>query len=303
MKKEIEAFLNSLVVKNGSPHTLRNYSLDLACFVKFLHAREQGPPSLEKIDRKTVRDFLLKLTEEKKSRRTLARRTSALRSFFRFCQKQDLIEESPLLNLATPKIEKSLPRSLSYQEVERLLAAPDLSSYLGLRDRTIMELFYSSGLRISELAAMDRKDLDREELTIRLKGKGKKERIIPITQSAAKWLDSYLGHAGRHLDEGDHKKAADLEAIFLNREGTRLTTRSIDRRFAHYLLKSGLAGKITPHTIRHTIATHWLENGMDIKTIQLLLGHECLSTTTIYTQVSTKLKKKVFEKSHPRASQ
>jgi integrase/recombinase XerC len=155
----------------------------------------------------------------------------------------------------------------------------------------MMELFYSSGLRLSELVALNIGDFNETEKTVKLKGKGKKERIVPITENAARLLVLYLNHVDR--------SASDREAIFLNRFGKRLSARSIDRQFKTYLKMSGLSTKVTPHTIRHTIATHWLENGMDLKTIQVLLGHSSLATTQIYTQVSTKLKKEVYDKAHP----
>jgi len=164
-----------------------------------------------------------------------------------------------------------------------------------------MELFYSSGLRISELVAVNKEDINFEQYLIKLKGKGKKERIVPITPHAAHWIREYLNHPERYTEINGHQAEMDPHAVFLNRFGTRLTTRSIDRHFDNYLKKSGLSGRITPHTIRHTIATHWLQNGMDLKTIQTILGHSSLTTTTIYTQVSPKLKQEVHEKSHPRA--
>lgn len=155
-------------------------------------------------------------------------------------------------------------------------------------------------LRVNELASLDRENFDPDALLIKLKGKGKKERIVPITKNAATWISSYLNAQERVSPTQGHHPEQDHEAIFLNFLGTRLTTRSIDRSFKQYITSSGLAGKATPHTIRHTIATHWLENGMDLKTIQLLLGHSTLATTTIYTHVSSKLKKKAHKKAHPR---
>jgi integrase/recombinase XerC len=212
-----------------------------------------------------------------------------------------LIAANPMEEIDSPKLEKRVPFSMSYEQVQHFFNQPDLNEYLGFRDRCIMELFYSSGLRVSELVALNRSDLDPQNLLVRLKGKGKKERVIPITKNAADWVQSYLNHAERHRETDGHLAQVDAEAIFLNRMGTRLTTRSVDRKFDKYLAASGFAGKVTPHTIRHTIATHWLENGMDLKTIQLLLGHTSLATTTIYTHVSPKLKKEVYDKAHPRA--
>lgn len=306
--------------KNASDHTIRNYAIDLNTLKNFLeekilHQEESllkishlGKPPLEpfafplsSIDKKTIRAFQHALSEKKTNRRTLVRRLSSLRTFFRYCMNRKLITQNPFDEIENPKIEKRIPTSLTFAEVERLFLQPDLSNYMGFRDRVIMELFYSSGLRVSEVVLLDRRDFNPEELVMRLHGKGKKERAVPITKNAAEWIIKYLEHPERHLEIDGHAPQRDPQAIFLNRNGTRLTTRSIDRKFDKYLTMSGLSGNVTPHTIRHTIATHWLENGMDLKTIQMLLGHESLSTTTVYTHVSTKLKREVYDKAHPRA--
>ncbi len=311
MIKAAYQFLEYLrTMKNASEHTIRNYAIDLNSLKNFLEddsptdkirfdrpysAHENPSPlSLAQIDRKTLRRFLAELTENNIQKRTIVRRISSLRTFFKYCVRQKLLEASPAEELESPKLDKRIPVSLSYDNVQRLFEQPDTTNYLGFRDRCIMELFYSSGLRVSELVALNRSDLDPQALLVHLKGKGKKERVIPITKNAADWITSYLEHAER-------PKNCDPKAIFLNRLATRLTTRSVDRKFDKYLKQSGLADNITPHTIRHTIATHWLENGMDLKTIQLLLGHTSLATTTIYTHVSPKLKKEVYDKAHPRA--
>ena len=173
------------------------------------------------------------------------------------------------------------------------MTQPDIANYLGLRDRAMMELFYSSGLRLSEMTGLSKGDFDEKNLILNIFGKGKKQRQTPITKTAAEWLLRYLN--------APEREAKDPKALFLNHRGKRLTPRSVDRNFVHYLKASGLSRRITPHTIRHTIATHWLENGMDLKTIQMLLGHNSLATTTIYTHVSTKLKREVYDKTHPRA--
>lgn len=289
--ESVERFLEHLkVVKNASPHTLRNYGIDLALFGDYL---ENAKINLQSIDRKTLRGFLAKLSEQKQNKRTIARRLSSLRSFFKYAHSNALITANPAEELESPKLDKKIPVSMNYQQVEHLFSQPDTSTYLGFRDRTMMELFYSSGLRVSELTGLNHADFDAKSLTLKLKGKGRKERIVPITNNAAKWLNEYINHPER-IEE-------DAEAIFLNKHGTRLSVRSVDRKFDQYLTESGLSGKITPHTIRHTIATHWLERGMDLKTIQVLLGHSSLTTTTIYTQVSPKLKKKVYDEAHPRA--
>lgn len=307
------AYLEHLrTVKNASVHTLRNYAIDLNALRNHLDpdtpkiTPNGSPPadealSLSMIDRKVMREFLAKLDEAGASRRTIVRRLSSLRSFFKFAHAKGFINHNPMESIESPKLDKRIPPSLSYDQVQLLFDQPDTASYLGFRDRCIMELFYSSGLRVSELTALNRTDFDAEELLVRLRGKGKKERLIPITPNAGEWLEAYLDHPERHRNTDGHLSQVDSEAVFLNRLGTRLTSRSVDRNFDKYLTMSGLSGKITPHTIRHTIATHWLESGMDLKTIQLLLGHSSLSTTTIYTHVSPKLKKEVYDAAHPRA--
>lgn len=320
-------FLEHLkIARNASIHTIRNYAIDLNALKDFLETEELkmdralcGPKIqydqnlsqrdktldshllLETICRKTIRNFLAHLNQHQANRKTIVRRLSSLRTFFKYAFTHEYITQNPAEDLETPKIDKKIPNSLSYDQIQRIFETPDTTSYLGYRDRTIMELFYSSGLRVSELVGLNRSDLDLPSMLIRLRGKGKKERVVPITRNAAEWIQSYLNHAERHVDCDDHQAQQDLNAVFLNKWGTRLSPRSVDRNFDKYMIASGLAGKATPHTIRHTIATHWLENGMDLKTIQVLLGHSSLATTTIYTQVSTNLKKKVYDEAHPRA--
>lgn len=284
-----DRFLTHLRLSKGvSEHTLRGYSIDFRSFAAFSQVR-----SLSDISKRLVRRYLADLYEKKVSNRTVLRRLSALRSFYRFAMREKIVSENPLEEVESPKKEKRLPSFLTYDQVEILFAQPDTSNYLGFRDRAIMELFYSSGLRLSELVGLDRKRFDSKNLLLTIHGKGKKIRQTPITASAAQWILDYLNHPEREEKES--------QAIFLNRWGSRLSARSVDRSFAAYLRRSGLSDRITPHTIRHTIATHWLEKGMDLKTIQLLLGHASLSTTTIYTHVSPKLKREVYEKTHPRA--
>ncbi len=301
-EKAVDRFLEHLnVVKNTSEHTVRNYSIDLNTLKSYLEKESDSPLLIETIDRKRLRSFIAHLSAHNKSKATIARHISCLRSFFKYAFLQKLISINPIEDLESPKLDKKIPVSLSYEQVLRLFDEPDLSTYLGFRDRAIMELFYSSGLRINELASLNRNDFDPKSFLIKLKGKGKKERIVPITKNAADWILKYLNHQERHMVFQGHLAEADPEAVFLNKLGTRLTTRSIDRNFEKHLTASGLSGHITPHTIRHTIATHWLENGMDLKTIQVILGHTSLTTTTIYTQVSTTLKKQTYDKAHPRA--
>ncbi len=229
----------------------------------------------------------------------MLRSLSSLRAFFKYLVKEKLISLNPLDELQRPKLDKTLPRPLTAGEIQLFFEQPDLATLTGLRDRTIMELFYSSGLRLSELAQLSRTDVDLKNRKIRVRGKGKKERVVPLTPNVATWLEKYLENPERYQDGEMHVAQRDDEAIFLNRWGERLSVRSIDRLFREYLQRSGLSNRLTPHVLRHTIATHWLEKGMDLKTIQMLLGHSSLATTTIYTQVSSRLKREVYEKAHP----
>ena len=289
-------------VKNASPHTVRNYRLDLERFEEFsLFFLQEEKIQLKTLSKRLIRAYLAHLHAEGAKKRTILRRLSSLRSFFAYLMQEGSIDANPLEDIERVKLEKTLPVSITYEQVEKFFAQPDIHSYLGLRDRCIMELFYSSGLRISEVVSLNRSHIDVKGRALRILGKGKKERVIPITKSALEWVVSYLEHPQRYMDTTDHQAEKDAGAVFLNKWGKRLTVRSIDRSFQQYLRASGLMEKITPHTIRHTIATHWLEKGMDLKVIQTLLGHSSLATTTIYTHVSPKLKKEVYEKAHPRA--
>ena len=284
----LDRFLSYLKLARGvSQHTLRAYRLDLEGFFEFTKTQT--------ITKSLIRSYLAHLYEKKASPATISRHLSALRSFYKFAMREKLATENPLEEIESPKKAKTLPVSITYNQVEVLFSKPDPSNYLGFRDRAIMELFYSSGLRLSELVGLNRADFDALNGVLNVYGKGKKQRQTPITKTATEWLVNYLNHPERAKTEKDPK------AIFLNKWGKRLTSRSVDRNFATYLKASGFSERITPHTIRHTIATHWLEKGMDLKTIQMLLGHTSLATTTIYTHVSSKLKREVYDKTHPRA--
>lgn len=303
----VEHFLEYLKqVGHFSEHTLRAYRLDLSDFGAFSKKLLQEEGDFEEfffsnLSKRLIRRYLAHLYEKKAKTRTVLRRISSLKSLYKHALREKWVFENPMEEIDSPKKDKRLPVSLEYAQIELLFAQPDLSTYLGFRDRAIMELFYSSGLRLSELAGLNRRDFDMKRNILSIFGKGKKQRQTPITNTAAKWLIDYLNHPERHLATKEHKPEIDKQAIFLNKWGRRLTARSIDRNFASYLQASGLSERVTPHTIRHTIATHWLENGMDLKTIQLLLGHTSLATTTIYTHVSPKLKRAVYDKTHPRA--
>jgi integrase/recombinase XerC len=287
MNECLEDFFSYLKGSKGaSSHTIRAYQTDLRLFVEFA-----GEIALQAVDKKVVRQYLAFMAREGLHKKTISRRLSALRSFFKYFLLEGRVSYNPLDLIMTPKSEKKLPAVVNPEEVALFIAGPDITTYLGVRDRAIIELLYSSGLRVGELVALNRKDVDLCHLWAKVKGKGKKERVVPITKIARDWLYYYLNDSRR--------KQEDSDAIFLNRFGVRITTRSIDRLFQGYLKKAGLAHKVTPHTLRHSVATHLLERGMDLKSIQELLGHAALGTTTIYTQVSVSLKKDSYEKHHP----
>ena len=293
LKDSINKFLLHLeVVRKFSIHTLRNYRQDLKSFIDFVDE--------QKISKHLIRNYLANLNYRGLSKRTISRHLSVVRSFFKFLVKEKKITENPAEDISSPKGKYLLPQILSYNEIEILFSQPNVKKLLGFRDRCIIELFYSSGLRISELAGLNRDDFDFECRSLRIRGKGKKERIVPITKNVSKLIQKYLKHPKRFEEKKPYAEK-DSNAIFLNKWGYRLSTRSIDRLFKSYLRKSGMAANVTPHSIRHSIATHWLEKGMDLKTIQVLLGHSSMSTTTIYTHVSGKLKYREYLATHPRA--
>lgn len=283
MHQEKENFLNYLkTIKNYSSHTIRNYEITLREYLQY--SRSQMTPYC-------IRKFLAHLHVCQKKSRTIMRSIAALRSFSKYLFHKKIIKENPLLNIITPKQSQKIPSFLDFNQIIRLFAQPNTSIYLGTRDRCIMEVIYSSGLRVSELCALNKEDVNIKNLYIKLKGKGKKNRHIPLTEEAAFWITSYLYHKER--------KEIDIDALFLNHKGKRLSTRSVDRFFVSYKRKASIENNLTPHTLRHTIATHLLENGVNIKVIQKFLGHSNLSTTTIYTHVSLRLKEKVYKQSHP----
>jgi integrase/recombinase XerC len=293
-KKEndpIKLYIDHLTwIKKLSEHSLRAYKQDLSDMTLFFKNQD-----ITKLCRKELLSYLGHLQSKGLASKSMQRKISALRSFFSFCQKNNLIEIHPLTDVTGPKIEKRLPQTLSMEQLEALFAQCDVSDLLGLRDRAMMELLYSSALRLSELVGLNLGDISLRDKEMLVRGKGKKERKIPITETAASWIHNYL--------VCPQKKVKDAEALFLNSRGDRITARSVDRNFQRYIKKAGLPSSVTPHTVRHSIATHWLEQGMDLKTIQSLLGHTSLATTTIYTHVSVKFKKEVYDKSHPRAKE
>ncbi|MFA5177167.1 MAG: tyrosine recombinase XerC [Candidatus Omnitrophota bacterium] len=289
MDKYIEKFMRYMEIeKNYSQHTLANYRLDLKDFSKFC-----GELSLEKIDYLLLRKYLAVLKEKNLGNRTVGRHLSALRSFFRFLCREGYLKTNPILMLSSPKLDKHLPSFMTEEEVAKLIesALPkDSRDELGLRNRAILETFYSSGLRISELVALSLDDIDFISGIIKAKGKGKKERVVPVGDIALTALRKYL----------DQRKKQS-SAVFLNKNGKRISTRGVRDVVEKYLKSAGIQRGVSPHTFRHSFATHLLDRGADLRTVQELLGHANLSTTQIYTHLTTEKLKNVYDKAHPHA--
>lgn len=288
--KLINKFINHLKTeRNYSPHTLSNYQRDLRFLINFLKEK--------KIDRSAAREYLLALEKKRYSRRSIARKLSSTRSFFRFLLREKFIEQNPFENLLTPKLPKKLPNFLYPEELKSLLDAPDSKDPRGLRDRAILEVIYGTGLRVTEIIRMNMNDVDYDEGEIKVLGKGSKERIVLFGSHARTALHKYIKEGRPRLVSG--KKAA---ALFINRRGGRLTSRSVERMITFYAKKAGLSKKVTPHTLRHSFATHLLSGGADLRMVQELLGHVSLSTTQVYTHITKERLKEVYDSAHPRAT-
>ncbi len=299
MEKEINKFLNYLnVEKNYSPMTLKSYTGDLHLFLEFLLERKQQG-NWSQLDALAIRAYLAKLNRQRAARKTIARRISALRSFYKYLIRENVVKTNPFAKVRTPKLEKKLPVFLEEFEVEELLALPDLSTALGLRDRAILELLYATGCRVSELVNLTKQRLDLSNQYVLLLGKGNKERLVPIGHPAIRALDNYFRDSREPLMAKYH--AASHDYIFVNSRGTVLTDRSVRRILDKYITLMSLQKHISPHSIRHTFATHLLEHGADLRAVQELLGHASLSTTQIYTHITTDRIAKVYEQHHPRA--
>ena len=287
----VERFLQYQgVERNASDATCRSYAVDLAQFFRFLGHRRLG--ALTPLD---VRRFVAHLSTGQRSRRTIARKLSCLRSFFRFLCREGRLDHNPAQAVPTPRLDRRLPSFLDEQQVARLVEAPTDAKWQGLRDRAILETLYSTGMRVSELTGLNQDDLDEISGTVVVRGKGKKERLCPVGATALRAVRRYL--AARP----SAKKLRVPYAIFVSQKGTRLTARQVDRRLAQYVRQTQLPASISPHSLRHTFATHLLDRGADLRSVQELLGHASLSTTQIYTHVTAQRLKKVYDQAHPRA--
>jgi integrase/recombinase XerC len=324
----VQEFLNFLQFeKRFSEHTAKCYGADLTQFGEFLvsvhehtggdlgHAalrEHQAGASAVAVATQTkadidqmlfsvqtddVRAYLAFLNERSYSKATVARKLATLRSFYKFLVKRKQLSSNPVLVVRTPKQEKRLPRFLEYDQVRKLLETPSMDNWLGARDRAIMETLYSTGMRVSELVALNMDDVDFLGEVVRIRGKNKKERIAPISSSVLQIIQHYLEFRNKRAQNNAN---FDSKVLFVNKHGRRLSTRSVRRKMDKYLKIAGLDPSISPHTLRHSFATHMLNNGADLRSVQEMLGHQSLSTTQIYTHLTTGKLKKVYQGAHPR---
>ncbi len=298
MQQALDRFLRYLTVeRNASPLTVKSYREDLTSLAEYLRTDSGEYPSVGQLTTLDLRGFLAALHEAGYAKTSIARRLACLRSFFRFAQREGMVEQNPARPLRNPRPARKLPHFLSTDEIRRLLNTPPARSYLGQRDRAIFETMYSAGLRVSETVGLNDEDLELGEALLRVRGKGRRERLAPIGSYAMRALRHWL--AVRKL--APRQPAGPLAPVFVNRFGTRLTTRSVARMLEKHLRAAGLDLRTSPHSLRHSFATHLLNHGADIRSVQELLGHKSLSTTQIYTHVSTAGLRAIYEKAHPRA--
>lgn len=290
--QHVDDFLRHLGQARGlSPHTVRAYATDLAAYLDWAERSDTEP--LHPTHRR-LRLYLGELDQAGYARTTISRRLSSLRSFFSFLVAEGFIESDPSVILSSPRLPVRLPRSVPGETMRALLDAPDPSTAVGLRDRAVLELIYATGARVAEISDLDLSDIDRASGTVRLMGKGSKERIVPVHSEALRRVDTYLREARPSLQ----RQTAD--ALFLSTRGNRLSPDAIRRSFKTHLGSIEAELDISPHTLRHTFATDLLENGADLRSVQELLGHVALSTTQIYTHVGGKRLKRIHRSAHPR---
>jgi integrase/recombinase XerC len=298
MHAAIDGFLRYLKVeRNASELTLKSYSEDFNSLFDYLRDRVGEVSGPADLDVASLRGYVAYLHECDYSKATIARRLACLRSFLRYCQREGLVTSNPAKALRTPRAGRKLPHFLTGEQIVQLLEAPPANEPEGLRDRALLETMYSAGLRVAELVGLNLDHWDRDANILRVFGKGKKERIAPVGRHAARALYAWLDVR----QPKENGKSSDRAAIFLNRFGTRLTTRSVGRMLEKYLNITGLDQHTSPHTLRHTFATHLLDGGADLRSVQEMLGHKSLTTTQIYTHVSTQRLRDTYEKAHPHA--
>jgi len=305
MQEHIDRFAEYLKYQRGaSAHTLRNYLSDLDQFHDYLSPKDdrgnRTPADVRDVDHLTIRGYMAKLYAEDRKKASIARKLATLRTFFKFLCREQILELNPAKLVSSPRLEKRLPKVISIDEVTNFIETPDTDTVLGKRDRAILELLYATGCRVSEVSGMNLDDIDFKRETIRVRGKGRKERFVPFGSKANEALAAYLDVRAGLLSAAPERKR-DSKAVLLNYQGTRITTRSIARMVDKYVKECALAHNISPHSLRHSVATHLLSAGADLRAIQELLGHARLSTTQIYTHVSVDQLMQVYDKAHPRS--
>lgn len=308
MQKLIDDFMRHLKYeRNASAHTLRNYESDLVQFYDHLapanKANKDGQRRevpIGEIDNLTIREYMASLYDKQQKKSSIHRKVATLRTFFRYLCREGILENNPATLVSSPRVERKLPNHLTIEQMVRFIETPETETVLGKRDRAILELLYASGLRVSELVGLNLTDIDFENQTLRVRGKGRKVRIVPFGVHAKTALQIYLGVRGELLFEAEAEKI-DPNAVFFNYQGTRITTRSVGRMLDKYLKMCADLHHISPHSLRHSFATHLLDAGADLRAIQELLGHARLSTTQQYTHVSMDKLMEVYGRSHPKA--
>lgn len=296
----IERFLNHLdVERNFSEQSLRAYATDLRQFTVFLDAR--GAADLSTVDNLILRAYLAGMSEANYGRRSIARKLASVRSLFRFLHRRGEITDNPAKMLRTPKLARNLPSFLDESQVTVLLSTPDPASWGGVRDKAILELLYATGLRVSELVKLQLHDLELSRGSLRTLGKGRKERILPLLPAAVDALQAWFKVRQRPPRSRDGSIRAGIQNVFINQRGSALTDRSVRRLIDQYVKQAAINCKVTPHTLRHSFATHLLNHGADLRDVQELLGHAHLATTQVYTHVTTTRMLDVYERAHPSA--
>jgi len=294
MEQLLDQFLHYLIVEKGlSRNTIEAYSHDLTRFLYYL--RGKGFEELQGIGKFDVRGFLLSLKRKDLSTKSIRRDLSAIRSFFRFLIQEGILETNPIEDLESPKVVKKLPEILSLKEIEQILEQPDLQTPLGIRDRAMLEMLYATGMRVSELTRLPTHQVNLEGGYVLLYGKGSKERIVPLGSEAMNWVTNYLSTA-----RGTLAKAKESPFLFINRSGKGMSRQGFWKNLKDYARRAGLRKRITPHLLRHSFASHLLERGADLRSVQMMLGHVDISTTQIYTHVTGERLKKVHKQYHPR---
>lgn len=295
MEKTVDEFIYHLAVERGlAENTLVSYRADLGGYITF--CRKQGLASLEQAERDLIMSYLFQLQLDGRSPATISRHLAALRTFYRYLVSEAVLTGDPTTDIESPRQSQKLPRILTVEEVDLLLAQPLTGEPAGLRDKTMLELIYATGMRVSELVALDLEHVNLESGFIRCFGKGLKERLVPTGDVAARFLKEYLARGRSKLS-----RAGATAALFVNQQGRRLTRQGFWKIIKKYARKAKIEKRITPHTLRHSFATHLLENGADLRSVQEMLGHADISTTQIYTHLTKRKLREIYDRTHPRA--